>query len=164
MELILVRHGQAEKKEQSTIDKDRVLTKQGARKINKIAKALKRYLPQDSKLVIWSSPMTRSVQTAGILAKAWGREVDKVLESIGTGDFKSLVAEWSRLNEDELCLVVVGHEPYLSNWSSQICGLPLPFKKGSAAGFRITSTKQPGGKLLWFVQAAILEGRGVNII
>lgn len=159
MELIFIRHGQAEKRQPEKNDAERALTPRGEAKIRKIAQALKDYLPVNKRMVIWSSPMIRSLQTAAILAEAWRQKVDRINDSIGTGDLESLAAEWCGLDRDEICLVVVGHEPYLSDWSREICGIELPFKKGSAAGFRLSVPGIPDGKLLWFIQAEILENK-----
>ncbi len=157
MELILMRHGQAEEQGDHSNDQDRELTKEGKKKVLKTAKALKRYLPKYSHLYIWSSPLIRALQTATILAEILGKDDIDVFECIGSGDLETLATEWSKLDEDNICLIVVGHEPYLSNWSRQICGLSLPFKKGSSAGIKLLSTNHPSGKLQWFIQAEILE-------
>lgn len=157
MELILIRHGQAEEPGIRLNDQDRELTKDGKKKMLKAGKALKRYLPQCAHLYIWSSPLIRALQTATILAEILDKADVEVFECIGSGDLEILADECSKLEEDNICLIIVGHEPYLSNWSSQICGLSLPFKKGSAAGFKLLSTERLSGKLQWFVQAEIFE-------
>ena len=157
MELILVRHGQAEKQSDQLNDRDRELTKDGKKKMLKVAAALKRYIPKNSHLYIWSSPLIRALQTATIISKVLGKDAVDVFECIGSGDLETLANEWSRLEEDNTCLIIVGHQPYLSTWSQQICGLSLPFKKGSVAGINLLSTEHPSGSLQWFVQAEILE-------
>ncbi|MDW7659567.1 MAG: phosphohistidine phosphatase SixA, partial [Bacillota bacterium] len=54
-------------------------------------------------------------------------------------------------------VIVVGHEPTLSEWSQKICGVWLPFKKGAAAAIDIQSFRPPIGQLLWFAQPKILR-------
>lgn len=159
MELILVRHGQAEEGGNRLTDAQRELTKEGKRSARQAAKALERYLPPRSPLFIWSSPLVRARQTAQIIAKILGHDDIAVLECIGSGDLEELTREMTGLAKDNACLIVVGHEPHLSMWSQQICGLSLPFGKGSAAGITLLDTERPGGKLLWFFRAEILERR-----
>jgi len=157
MELILVRHGQAEEGGNRLNDAQRELTKEGKRSARQSAKALERYLPPKARLSLWSSPLIRARQTAQIIAKILDHDDITELECIGSGDLAGLTRELIGLAKDDTCVIVVGHEPHLSTWSQQICGLSLPFGKGSAAGITLFDTERPSGKLLWFFRAEAID-------
>lgn len=155
MELVLLRHGQAQERGADIPDADRQLTKKGRYKMNKAALGLQRLLKGCSHVRIWTSPLSRARETAEIMAAALGTTEITEHMAIMTGDLEKLASGWKEY-DDDVCLVVVGHEPYLSAWSSKICGGALSFKKGAAAGFTIDCRKGLEGKLRWFAQPGVL--------
>ncbi len=154
-ELILVRHGKAEEQSPAVEDASRLLTVKGSLEIRQIMPHLTRLISNPN-ISIWSSPLPRASQTASIIAKSLGVHPVLEFEFIGIGDWKALRRELAH-SQPSGSLVLVGHQPHLSELSEQLVGLCLPFKKGAAAGFRIKSIDPPRADLLWFIQPKILK-------
>ncbi len=152
MELILVRHGAAEKGEDPN-GEEQALTKQGSKKISDLAAGIKTLLGKRIHLHIWSSPLVRAWQTSQILADMLGVKQVEKLTAIQEGDLSSLIEMWTKLNKDD-CLIIVGHQPHLQEWSVLLAGAALPFKKGAAASFKIKSDAPDAAELCWFTQPA----------
>lgn len=138
--IILIRHGKAEPREGTADDSQRKLTQKGRKDLEKILPALKLRLG-DRKLQLVSSRLPRAVQTAECIASAMGIQTFQLRDWVENGDYEGLREAYQNLAPG-FTLVVVGHEPYLSDWSRQLCGFEIPFRKGGAASFRITS-KEP---------------------
>lgn len=155
MRLVFMRHGKAEDHGVRFTDEDRELTLKGRQKIKAVTKGIKQLLLPKAQLQIWSSPLPRARQTAQILAKRLGRLPVQEHAEIHTGELANLIQKWTGLAPDTT-LVIVGHEPYLSQWAERISGVTLSFKKASAAGFTLTSPQE--GELVWFLQAKMLAG------
>ena len=151
MELILVRHGQAEDSGTDGTDETRGLTLEGQKSLQKSMSGYCRLINSQKKYLIWSSPLIRARQTADLFAQVL--HVKKICQCdfIATGDFDAFINTLEDVAEDT-CLILVGHEPYLSSWSQQICGISLPFKKGAAAALKMDLKSVPEGELLWFAQ------------
>ncbi len=150
MELILFRHGHAEERGSREKDDDRELTDKGRDIVRRVAKSLKCFLPKRHTIYIWTSPLIRARQTAEIVANVL--EIRRVTElpAIASGDLTMLSEELAKLGTGT-CAIIIGHEPYLSEWSEQISGVVLPFKKGAAAGIKLVAANPPEGELYWFV-------------
>ncbi|NMC27997.1 MAG: phosphohistidine phosphatase SixA [Syntrophomonadaceae bacterium] len=157
-ELVLFRHGKAENAslDVEIADVDRALTPKGVQDLKKSLVNLKIFLKSQHKILIWSSPLLRATQTAELIAKQLKVKKITSFDFISTGDFTAFSDELGKV-EDAVSLVVVGHEPYLSEWSQIISGCRLPFKKGAGAGFEIISTAPVTGELTWFMQPKILR-------
>lgn len=155
MEIILMRHGQAEEQREGRPDEGRCLTGEGRQRLEKALPGCRRYLDRQTPVLIWSSPLLRAVQTAEILASGLQVKNIRQFDFLASGRFETFAGELAGI-ADDACLILIGHLPYLSEWSQLICGLDLPFKKGAAAGFRIASLTPLRGDLLWFAQPGIL--------
>lgn len=155
-ELILVRHGKAEDISDSGLDDDRVLTSKGELQLKAALPSLEILIKPGKDMQIWSSPMRRAAQTAKIMAVRMGIEHVAHFDFIGDGDFSLLAAELAKI---EACryLIIVGHQPYLSDWSERVGGCRLPFDKASAASFRLSAISPPTGQLQWFLQAKTMR-------
>lgn len=136
-------------------DAQRRLTEKGRDKMNKAARGLQKLLKGHSEIRIWTSPLPRARETAEIAAAALGIKEITEYKAIMEGNLEQLAQDWKDCSQ-ESCLVIVGHEPFLSSWSSRICGVALPFKKGAAAGFNIDPRQGPEGRLRWFLQPGVL--------
>jgi phosphohistidine phosphatase len=146
--LIFIRHGEAAI---GIEDDDRNLNSNGYRQINKILPSLKKNIDQNLKLTIACSPILRSIQTAEIIADYLGiYKIDK-FNWISSGNIDDLQKELSDKNIP-YCMIVVGHEPHLSNWGYQISGYRLPFDKASTVCFEITSNDPLKAVPVWFTQ------------
>jgi phosphohistidine phosphatase len=150
-ELVLFRHGKAEESGPFVNDANRELTGKGRADIITAAESLRRFLLLEQNLLLWSSPLLRASQTAELLAAEFNIATVSCFDFIATGDFGALARETEKQQLNG-CLVVVGHEPYLGDWSQIISGCRLPFKKAAAAGFKMQSWLPPAGELQWFIQ------------
>ena len=115
MDLFILRHAIAEDRSPTLPESQRRLTADGARKMRRAARGIKAL---DLKFdVILSSPYLRAQETAEIVAKALGCE--KALKLTPTlaadGNPKELIEEIKRKHHKEKRILLVGHEPYLSN-------------------------------------------------
>jgi len=136
MELFLLRHGIAVERGTPGFKDDftRPLTPKGRRQLRKIATAMKK-MDLDFDLIL-SSPFLRAKQTAEIIAA--GLKLKKHLKfsnalAVG-GDPAVLFRQLERLKPSPEKLLLVGHEPYLSQLISLLTTgglqLHLVLKKG----------------------------------
>ncbi|MHC1719798.1 MAG: CHAD domain-containing protein [Clostridiaceae bacterium] len=150
-ELILIRHGKAEDRNADMVDSERKLTQEGAEELKKMFFAMSPYLYAKKSLKIWSSSLLRASQTAGILSEEIGGIDISSLESIGGGDFSNLSKDIAGC-EEARTLIIVGHEPYLGEWTENICAQRPDFKKGAAVCIKLESLDPLKGKILWTAQ------------
>jgi phosphohistidine phosphatase len=143
MNLYLLRHGIAVERDPQSFPDDsrRPLTLKGEDRVRLICDAMKTLeLSFDH---IMASPYLRASQTAELVAAALG--LKKVLEYrdelVPEGDPKALVRHLSRLDPAPEDVLLVGHEPWLSQFISQlISGGPaaaIDVKKGGLARLEI---------------------------
>jgi phosphohistidine phosphatase len=136
MNLYVLRHAEAEPKGPSWAahDHERPLTPSGIKKFERSLKGL-RGLELKIDLVL-SSPFTRARQTAEIFCRAFkaGRKLEFTLHLIPSGDPRKLISDLRQSYADRENIVIVGHEPYLSELVSQLIGgdiySNLALKKG----------------------------------
>lgn len=125
--LILVRHGDSETQGD---DFSRKLTDKGINQIRITAKILKNsgIYPR----VIFSSPLVRAVQTAEIIVKELGLniEIRKVEELKANKDPE----EFLKLIENvETPILATGHDPFMSKTVKVLTNANVDFKKGGLA-------------------------------
>jgi phosphohistidine phosphatase len=114
--------------------------------------------------VLATSPLTRAVQTAQIVAVAYdGMRVEPV-EALGSGDVEGFL-EWLRDCEPSDVVAAVGHEPHMSDWAAWLLTGRwedlAAVKKGSALLLEFPSAIRAGeARLLWFLTPAQLRGLG----
>lgn len=130
MRLILLRHGLAESSSQHIPDAQRHLTNKGKEELNDYLPALSHYLDQLDHCTIYSSPLTRASETADILVRHMpGADYD-FRAFLATGDKKALLDTLHACDKGDT-LVLIGHEPYLSEWTEYLTGRATTFDKGS---------------------------------
>jgi phosphohistidine phosphatase len=138
MRLLVVRHAIAEDREAfARTHKDdaaRPLTAEGRRKMERAALGLRQLVPDLNLLA--SSPFRRAVDTAGIIAHAYGElRVERVPELAPGGGVDRVIA-WLQARPAQGTVAVVGHEPDLSRMvCTLLCGTDNPFlelRKGAA--------------------------------
>ena len=156
MEVILLRHGKAEKLASDIADFDRELTGAGRKEIKDSVAGLALYIKPDARVQIWSSPLPRARQTARLVADGLNHAFLLEKQEIPKGDLEGLAFFWRELNNKDV-VIVVGHEPYLSEWCTRLTGAVVPFKTGAAAGIEIKDPKGLEGKLRWFAHSGILS-------
>lgn len=163
MELILMRHGPAEDREEfakkNLEDSLRPLTLKGRKRTQKVAMHLRDWMGGEVDLIV-SSPFARARQTAELVSQIFLEtkvvEAAELVPSSPPQAFK----RWLRAHaENHKKILVVGHEPHLSVLASflmadQLESL-LEIKKSGVLCLKVESFKNiaPGtAKLLWLLQ------------
>jgi phosphohistidine phosphatase len=143
--LYLLRHGLAVELGSPGYQKDadRPLTPEGRRKMKKVAAGL-RALDLSFDLIL-SSPYVRARQTAELVASGLGikRRLQMCDALVPGARFKGLIDLIHHLEPAPQELLLVGHEPYLSDLISLLLsgeiGLSLTMKKGGLCKLAIES-------------------------
>ena len=166
MELLVIRHAIAEEREDFAAtgrdDSERPLTSEGRRKMRRVADGLRKLVPTIDLLA--SSPYTRALQTAEIVA--WRYEIDpdeivKVDALIPDAPLQQFVG-WVQRHSAAKTVAIVGHEPHLGQLVTWLMsGLPesrVEMKKSGAALLEFDG--QPGAGLAvlrWLMTAGQLR-------
>lgn len=163
MNLFILRHAIAmEPQDWKKAESDRPLTKEGIRKMKKAAKGLRR-LDLHVDWVI-TSPFRRAYDTAQIAAKELGLlkrvKVSKMLAP--DGDPKMLVRHLGRDYHAWENLMIVGHEPYLSQLAGVLAGgesgVALDLRKGGLLKLAVGSfTYGRCATLEWLLTPKLLK-------
>ncbi len=134
MRLVLVRHAKAEDREKWVGEDDlkRPLTKKGKKQAKKIAKYLHKRYPKINAIV--SSLALRACDTAKYIAKLQEHSTfflsPHLNPEVGINGYDKHKDE---IEEDWQTLVIVGHEPTISEFVKRICAkgeLNLKIRKG----------------------------------
>jgi phosphohistidine phosphatase len=157
MRLYFLRHGLADWPEWDVArDHERPLTKDGLKKMKAEAKAI---VALDLQLdAILSSPYTRAFQTADIVAKELGLEV-QIEPLLAPGFELDRLAELVRAHAAAQSLLLTGHEPGFSTVIGQLIGNGrLLMKKGALARVDLLGPMTEGlqGELVWLLQPKTL--------
>ena len=136
MNLYLLRHGLAVEPGTHGFakDADRPLTQKGERKLWKIAEALEAL--EISFDLILSSPYVRARQTAEIVAEALNlrKELEFSDALVPAGSVKRLIESLNQIEPAPANVLLVGHEPYMSELISLLVsghvGFAVVMKKG----------------------------------
>lgn len=147
-----MRHGIAlERGEWRGTDELRPLSEDGKSRTAEVVKALLKSgkLKVDT---IWTSPLVRARQTAGIVAKSLGLEVELSAALVPGADVQGLALEFVARKRPRN-LLVVGHEPDCGELVTELTGdreVDHAFKK---AGVALLEGSLEAGrmKLLWHV-------------
>jgi phosphohistidine phosphatase len=149
--LILIRHADAFPMENND-DAMRDLTEKGKESISDIVPGLLRLVKKPEETIIISSDYLRAIKTALLLATQCGFSYVGEHEFVRNGDFSELIKFIIQCKSDSI--IIVGHQPILSEWSQMLTGNPLPFKKTAAAGFKLD---EKDCELQWFLQPKFLK-------
>ena len=162
MKVFLVRHAIAHERNRVRWPNDalRPLTSAGKRKFRRAAEGLVKWMPRSARLL--TSPFVRARDTAAILAEARGSK--KPLECAELAADKPASEAFELLHAQKArSVILVGHEPYLSDFlSAAVAGprtrLKIDFKKGGAACIEFASRIGPGRACLqWLVPPRVLR-------
>ena len=115
MDLLIIRHGQAEPRSDGGSDASRRLTEAGRKKLRRGAKGLRKLVPELDALV--SSPLVRAVETAAIVADAYGGLAVEETPCLEPEREPKELADWLAARPSAT-LAIVGHEPLLSHAAS----------------------------------------------
>jgi phosphohistidine phosphatase len=147
MLLYLLRHGIAEDHGSRSSDSERELIDEGKEKTHAALVAVKKMKFFPPELVI-SSPLIRARQTAQIAIDAFAKDApleisDALKSEAEIIDTMLLVAKWAKKYQR---IMLVGHEPHLSEFGSALLGSEVPvieMKKAALAKFEITRLDVP---------------------
>ena len=152
MIIALIRHGIAEDGGNSMSDRERQLTEKGVAKLPETLDSLKEMLPKEGPLRLWSSPAARALQTAELLGEGLGAGKPEIFPWIYDGYGELLQMELRMLEQDARVLIV-GHQPHLSNWSWRLFDRPVIFRKGGFAIYRVKGALPCRAELLALYRA-----------
>jgi phosphohistidine phosphatase len=157
MELFLLRHGIATQRTFRD-DSERPLTPEGIKKMRAIAKGMRR-LGLEFDLIL-SSPYLRARQTAEIAAaELRAKKRLKLSEHLAaTGKPSALISELSASHRSCKSVLLVGHEPYLSQLISALLSgkphLAIEMKKGGLCKLTVESLRYGAcARLEWLLTA-----------
>lgn len=157
MNLYLIRHSIAENITMDKKDFDRELTEEGKFVIKKTSEAWKNYIGNVD--VVLTSPLKRAIQTAEIISINLQHKQNLIKDNnLGTGsrtaDLIDLLNSLEYKN-----VVVVGHQPDLSQHLNNFCGtgsFNLAFPPASLAKIEFdNSIKYGRGRLIYFIPPII---------
>lgn len=157
LELCLIRHGLAGTSfEDEAMDYERPLKKKGKEKLKDIAKGLK-----DMNIcfdVVLTSPLLRSMETAGIInAYCGATEEVLVCDLLQPGSSYSMLSKLLNELQEYEKIAIIGHEPFLSGFACYcLSNSKSPFislKKGGALMLEVDKVIKPGHcKLSWLME------------
>ena len=163
MDLYIVRHAIAVERGDPAYpwDDDRPLTPEGIHKFRLAAKGLERLEVRPDRIL--SSPLLRARQTAEILRDAVQPhlEIEYSPSLKPDAEFGEALGAVAVLGAKTV--VVVGHEPHLSGFTSYLlCGpshtASIVYRKGAAGLVRFPDEAAPGlGFLEWLIQPGALR-------
>ena len=157
MNLYLIRHSIAENITMDKKDFDRELTEEGKFVIKKTSEAWKNYIGNVD--VVLTSPLRRAIQTAEIISTNLQDKQNLIKDNnLGTGSRTADLIDL--LNSmDYKNVVVVGHQPDLSQHINNFCGtgsFNLAFPPASLAKIEFdNSIKYGRGRLIYFIPPII---------
>jgi len=159
-ELYLIRHGVAEPRGEAwPDDAKRPLTESGSSGLRKSAKGLARLGVSID--VILTSPLTRTRQTADIVAAAFDpRPAIVNVDALAPGGTNANVLAELEKHVRRGRIAIVGHEPGIGELAGRIAGMrhALEFKKGAVCRIDVDTLPPRGaGTLRWFLSPKILR-------
>ena len=115
MRLLVIRHGVAGDRDEFAFtgrpDAERPLTKEGRVKMKRAAAGIR--LIVDELTLIATSPLVRAVQTAELVAAAFGGMEPVVVDELSEERSPDDLLPWLRSLEPDTSVAVVGHNPHL---------------------------------------------------
>lgn len=160
MKIFIIRHAEAISYETETVQSDeyRFVTSNGRIISGKVAKHLKDKFSDLEK--IFTSPLTRAVQTAEIFAvrAKFKGDVEPVNEMKNESTTASL-QEMIKNNSQMTSIALVGHEPKLGVLVKAFCGLKeLKFEFGKSGVCLVDyDIDKQEGKLIWYFDPGKME-------
>ena len=154
MDVYILRHGIAEDLSSGGSDAERALTPKGRQKLRQVLRLARAAAIRPS--VILTSPLVRAVQTAEVAAAifAYRREVVRTNALLPTASPQAIWQEL-RSRKNEPALLLVGHEPLLSQVVGYLLGTPglrVALKKAGLVRIHIESfSAAPSGTLQWLL-------------
>lgn len=151
--LFIVRHAKSSWDNASQTDFDRPLNERGIRNAPEMARRL--VLRGLSPQYIITSPANRAISTARLMAIQFGQTEEMLIvdETIYEASRQDLHRVISRQNPDHEALMIVGHNPGMSDFLNWLCDEQEILSTAAIAEVQIDSTKWNGwerasGKLI----------------
>lgn len=163
--VLLLRHAEAEEAAEAAREgrdeAHRELTREGRRKMHEGARGLGNLVEHIDVLV--TSPLTRAIQTADIVAEAFPHAKRLTHPGLSPGVYHSALAQWVMHHKGVVALV--GHEPDLSQWIGyMVSGEPrslVVMKKGGVCCLDMPTTAVAGeAGIAWHVTLKQLRALG----
>jgi phosphohistidine phosphatase len=163
---VIIRHGPAgDSKEWEAAGRDdrlRPLTSQGKKQMRKAAAGLAELVSAFD--VLATSPLVRAAQTAEIVAKDYGCEVE-TLESLTPERDPEEILPWLKRQPESGTVGLVGHEPHLSTLAGYLLtgrkGSFIDLKKGGVCLIEMADPPRGGGGTLeWLLTDRELRSLG----
>jgi len=163
VKLVIIRHGPAGNRgdweAEGRDDRLRPLTPKGKKEVRRAAAGLAAMVRSLDLLA--TSPLTRAVETADIVAAEYGCEIE-LLDSLTPESPPDQLMPWIQKQPPAGTLGVVGHEPHLSTLAGYLLtGQPTSFlelKKGGACLLELADPPSPGGATLhWLLTSDALR-------
>jgi phosphohistidine phosphatase len=161
VDLYILRHGEAGNPlSVAAKDEVRTLTVDGKKEVEKIASSMARLDLKFDRVI--SSPLSRSRETAEIVAKVlkFKPRIEYWDELRPEGDRKGFVSRLAKLGHGS-CVLVVGHEPYLSTFISEAIGARggrIILKKAGLARVKLTAFLPVArGELRWLLSPRVMN-------
>ena len=163
LELYLIRHGiAAERGPEYPDDSKRPLTNKGIAALRRTAKGLNNLKVTFD--VIISSPLTRTRQTAEILAESLhGKPPIVFSDALAPAGTPTGVVQEIAKQSKKAKIALVGHEPNIGELTARLIGArsPVEFKKGAVCRLDFDVLPPKGlGQLRWFVPPRVLRNVG----
>lgn len=166
MKVLIVRHGPAGDRAaweaEGRDDRLRPLTPEGKKQMRKCAAGLAALVPDLR--VLATSPLTRAMQTAEIVAAEYDCEIVP-LEALAPDQDPEEALAWLRDQRHDITVGLVGHEPHLSTVVGYLLtgkrASFLDLKKGGACLLEMTEPLKPGASsLTWLLMPRVLRRLG----
>lgn len=151
MEIYLVRHGEAVEQTTGIDDGGRWLTPKGRKTMVKAASRLRKCHVRPDLII--TSPLTRAVQTAELLAAEVGSRAELRADAcLATGGNVKQVLELIRSTKKADGLMLVGHEPLLGQVAAELLGRRLVqgLAKGSCLALELRGKADKPAEFLWY--------------
>ncbi|HEY9229225.1 MAG TPA: phosphohistidine phosphatase SixA [Gemmatimonadaceae bacterium] len=160
MDLLIIRHGAAEDKDAfaaSGQDDDlRPLTAKGKKQVARAAKGLRVLVPEVT--VFATSPLVRARETADIVVKEYGGEVEEETETLRPESPPQDFLDWLSAYRTETTVAVFGHEPHLSTLATWLMtkseNSSIELKKGGACLLSFDDKLKAGAATLQWLMTA----------
>lgn len=138
MQVILIRHGKAQDSSLNIDDRKRELVEKGIETNKRVFNLLKEELGTDLSMTrVWASPLVRAQQTAAILCDVIGKPDFETYDFIAFGTNKQL--EEAIYPQDlRSRIILVGHEPTVSQWTRHLTGEVHDFRTSMAVGITLS--------------------------
>lgn len=151
MQIYLVRHGEAVERSVGIEDGVRWLTPEGRKAMMKAARRLRKRHVRPEQII--TSPLTRAVQTAELLAVQVGAHAELRADAcLSTEANAGQVVELVRGLKNVERVMLVGHEPLLGQVATELLGGRQieGLAKGSCLALKLRDKPGKAARLLWY--------------